>query len=362
MNNWDSIFFGNPLKDWAIALSIMIASFAAILIFNKIFISWFKKWAAKSENTFDDFVIQAIQKFIVPFLYYLSLFFAIHYLTFTTQVSNIMRVAMLFITSYFILRFITAAISYTIFNVLDKQENSDSKQRQANGLIIILKSIVWILGLVFLLNNLGYNVTAIITGLGIGGIAIALAAQAILGDIFSYFVIFFDKPFEIGDFITVGDKVGTVEYIGIKTTRIKAIGGEQIICANKDLTDSRVHNYKRMAKRRVLFQIGVTYQTSTAQIKKIPDIIKGIITGKENVDFDRSHFSGFGDFSLNFETAYYVAGSDFVVYMDAQQKIYIELLEAFRKEGIEFAYPTQTLFATTSSITKKEEEPVNKWN
>lgn len=361
MNNWDSIFFGNPLKEWAIAFGIVIVSFVAILLFNKIFISRFKKWAATTKNSFDDFIIQAIQKFIVPFLYYLILFFAIHYLALSTQVSSIIRVAILFIASYFIISFITATISFTIFNFLGKQENSDNKQRQARGLIVILKSVVWILGMIFLLNNLGYNVTAIITGLGIGGIAIALAAQTILGDIFSYFIIFFDRPFEIGDFITVGDKMGTVEYFGIKTTRIKSIGGEEIICANKDLTDSRLHNYKRMMKRRVLFQIGVTYQTSTAQIKKIPAIIKGIIAGKENVDFDRSHFSGFGDFSLNFETAYYVTGSDFVVYMDAQQKIYFELLEVFRKEGIEFAYPTQTLFADPS-ITKKGEEPINKWN
>lgn len=264
--------------------------------------------------------------------------------------------------TFFILRLINSAISYAIFNFLGRQEDSDTKQKQARGLIIILKSVVWILGMVFVLNNLGYNVTTIITGLGIGGIAIALAAQTILGDLFSYFVIFFDRPFEIGDFITVDDKMGTVEYIGIKTTRLKAIGGEQIICANKDLTDSRVHNYKRMLKRRVLMKTGVTYQTTTAQMKKIPEMIKQIITGKENVDFDRSHFSGFGDFSLNFETAYYITGSDFVVYMDAQQKIFFELLEAFRKEGIEFAYPTQTLFASGSFINKEEKETANKWN
>ena len=143
--------------------------------------------------------------------------------------------------------------------------------------------------LVFLVNNLGYNVTTIITVLGIGGIAVALAAQTVLGDFFSYFVIFFDRPFEIGDLIIVDDKViGAIEYIGIKTTRIRAISGEQIVCSNKDLTDSRVHNYKKMMRRRVVFSIGVIYQTTAEQMKKIPGIIKSIIDATDNATSDQT--------------------------------------------------------------------------
>ena len=260
----------------------------------------------------------------------------------------------LFIITYFILSLINSAIQYGIFSFLDKQENSDVKKKQARSLIIILKGVVWILGLVFLINNLGYNVTTIITGLGIGGIAVALAAQAVLGDFFSYFVIFFDRPFEIGDFIIVDDKViGAIEYIGVKTTRIRAISGEQIVCSNKDLTDSRVHNYKKMMRRRVVFSIGVIYQTTAEQMKKIPGIIKSIIDNTENATFDRSHFSAFGDFSMNFETVYFIEGPDYNMYMDAQQKIYLEILKAFEKENIEFAYPTQTLFAANTFCKKK---------
>ncbi len=216
---------------------------------------------------------------------------------------------------------------------------------------------MWILALVFLVNNLGYNVTTIITGLGIGGIAVALAAQAVLGDFFSYFVIFFDRPFEIGDFIIVDDKIiGAIEYIGVKTTRIRAISGEQIVCSNKDLTDSRVHNYKKMMRRRVVFSIGVIYQTTAEQMKKIPGIIKSIIESTENATFDRSHFSAFGDFSMNFETVYFIESPDYNMYMDAQQSIYLEILQAFEKEKIEFAYPTQTLFAANTFINQKDEK------
>lgn len=363
MNFLDRIFFGNPIMDWAIALGIIIVAFSFIKILRGPVLKKLKIWSTKSTNTFDDFVVLAIQKSVIPFLYFAAIFAALQYLTFNTRTNNVIHVAILFIVTFFILRLITSAIQYAIFTFLAKQENSEAKQKQARGLVIILKSVVWILGLVFLIDNLGYNVTTIVTGLGIGGIAIALAAQTILGDLFSYFVIFFDRPFEIGDFIIVDEKViGSIEYIGIKTTRIRAIAGEQIVCSNKDLTDSRVHNFKRMARRRVVFSVGVIYQTPAEKVKRIPSIIKRIIDNKEGVTFDRSHFSGFGDFSLNFESVYYIMSGDYTVYMDAQQQIYFEMLEAFEKEKIEFAYPTQTLFAANTFVEQKKEQQIAETN
>ena len=354
---WDRILFGNSFKDWAIALGIIAVSFSLIKVLKGPVIKKLEKWSHKTVITFDDFIVLAIEKTLIPFLYFAAIFGAFDYLTFNTRITHIIQVARLFIITYFILSLITSAIQYSIYSFLEKQENSDVKKKQARSLIIILKGVVWILGFVFLINNLGYNVTTIITGLGIGGIAVALAAQAVLGDFFSYFVIFFDRPFEIGDFIIVDNKIiGAIEYIGIKTTRIRAISGEQIVCSNKDLTDSRVHNYKKMQRRRVVFSIGVIYQTTAEQMKKIPGIIKSIIDNTENTTFDRSHFSAFGDFSMNFETVYYIESPDYNMYMDAQQKIYLELLQAFEKENIEFAYPTQTLFAANAFMNQAEEK------
>ena len=197
--------------------------------------------------------------------------------------------------------------------------------------------------MVFVLDNLGVKISAVVASLGIGGIAVALAAQTILGDLFSYFLILFDKPFEIGDFIIVGDKMGVVEYIGIKTTRIRALGGEQLIISNTDLTNSRVHNFKKMERRRVVFKLGVTYQTSAHNLKMIPQLIKGIIDKQVDATFDRGHFANYGDFSLNYEFVYYVTGPDHTKYMDIQQAINLSIFEAFATEKIEFAYPTQTL-------------------
>lgn len=356
MNFWNTVYFGNPLKDWAIAVGIMVVAFSLIKILRLPVLRRFKKWSEKTTNSFDDFVVLAIEKCVIPFLYFVAIYGALNYLTFTTRVNRVIEVALLFIITFYILRLLSSAVQYSVFTFLGQQENSETKQKQARGLILIFKALIWIVGIVFLMNNLGYNVTTIITGLGIGGIAVALAAQTILGDLFSYFVIFFDRPFEIGDFLKVDDKVGSVEYIGIKTTRIRSIGGEQLIFSNKDLTDSRVHNFKRMERRRVVFSIGVIYQTTAEQLKKIPGIIKEIIESIEGATFDRSHFSEFGDFSLNFESVYYIAGPDFTEYMNRQQNIYLQIFEAFEKENIEFAFPTQTLFAGNSFVKAKEEK------
>lgn len=350
---WDQLFLGNPLKDWAIVIGITVTVFMLIKFLKKPALKRLHKWTASTTNTFDDFIILTLETTVIPLLYFIIVYFALQYLEFNPTTDRVLKVAILFVGTFYILRLLTSFISYLITSFIGREEGSESKQKQARGLILILKGVIWILGIVFLLNNSGYDVTTILAGFGIGGIAIALAAQAILGDLFSYFVIFFDRPFEIGDFIIVGDKIGAVEYIGIKTTRVKAISGEQIVFSNKDLTDSRLHNFKRMQRRRVVFKTGVTYQTSAELIKKIPAIIKEIIGSKENTDFDRSHFSEFGDFSLNFETVYFINSNDYNIYMDVQQKIYIEILERFEKENIEFAYPTQTLLAGNSFVTKK---------
>lgn len=351
---WDKLILGNPLKDWAIALGIIVAVFMLINLLKKPALRRFQKWTASTANTFDDFIILILETTVIPLLYFITVYFALQYLVLESRADHVLKVAMLFVSTFYMLRLVTSFLTYVVTNLVGRGEDSESKQKQARGLILILKGVIWILGIVFLLNNSGYDVTTIIAGLGIGGIAIALAAQAILGDLFSYFVIFFDRPFEIGDFIIVEDKIGAVEYIGIKTTRIKAISGEQIVFANKDLTDSRLHNFKRMQRRRVVFKTGVTYQTSSDLIKKIPGMIKEIIGGVEIVDFDRSHFSEFGDFSLNFETVYFINSNDYNIYMDVQQKIYLEILEGFENENIEFAYPTQTLFAANSFGVKNE--------
>ena len=320
-----------------------MVSISVILIFKKIFLRKLSKWSARTSTNIDDFIIATIDRSIVPLLFLTASYFAMGTLALNARAEKIIRVSFLIIATYFALRILTSLVRQLVFSLIRKQDDRATKEKQAKGLLIIGNIVIWAVGIVFLIDNLGYNVTTLVAGLGIGGIAIALAAQTILGDLFSYFVIFFDRPFEIGDFIIVEDKMGTVEYVGIKTTRIRTLGGEQLICSNTYLTNARVHNYKRMEQRRVVFKLGVVYQTSQERLKSIPAIIKKIIESKDEVAFDRGHFSGFGESSMDFEFVYYVGSPDYNLFMDKQQDIYFDIVTEFENRRIEFAYPTRTL-------------------
>lgn len=279
----------------------------------------------------------------MPMLYLLAIHFSLQYLILSARFAKIENTAIMVTITFFLLRIFSSVIEYAFKKALLKREHSAQREKQSKGFLLIIQIVVWATGTLFLIDNLGYDITTIIAGLGIGGIAIALAAQTILGDLFSYLVIFFDKPFEIGDFIIIDEKMGTIEYIGIKTTRIRSLGGEQLICSNTDLTNSRVHNYKRMQERRVVFELGIVYNTPPEKIKMIPQMIERIIKSNDNTRFDRAHFKSFGDFSLKFEVVFYVLSPDYNTYMDIQQVINIKLFELFEKEKIEFAFPTQTI-------------------
>lgn len=340
------VFLGNAVKDWGIAIGVFIGVYILVKIFEYLLVRYLKNLATKTKTQVDDFLIEVIHTSVVPMAYFGGVYLGMRYLSFSENVYNVTHIALLVVFTFYVLRIIISAVRFSVYSYLDKQEEADVKKKQARGILIIINVVIWSLGVVFLLDNLGKDVTAIIAGLGVGGIAIALAAQTILGDLFSYFVIFFDQPFELGDFIVLDDKSGNVEYVGVKTTKIRTLTGDLLIVSNTDLTNSRVHNYKKMAERRIVFKLGFIYQTKHEQLKQIPTLIKSIIESVEGVRFDRSHFSGYGDFSLNFETVYYVTAPDYAIYMDKQQEIYLALFKKFEEEGIVFAYPTQTLFHT----------------
>lgn len=346
----DQTFWGNTLQAYAIALGIFIFGLILVKVLQKIVLRRLKKWAEKTETTLDDLLIKSVEKSIIPLLYYGVFYSALTSLALHDRASRIIEVASLFILTFFIIRFISSTIMFMISYFIKKQERGEEKARQLRGMTVLINIFVWVIGIVFLMDNLGFDISAVVAGLGIGGIAIALAAQTILGDLFSYFVIFFDRPFEVGDMITVQDKIGTVEYTGIKTTRIRALTGEQLVFSNTDLTNSRIHNFKKMNERRVLFRLGVIYQTTAAQLGEISKFVREIIESHSDVRFDRGHFASYGDFSLNFEFVYFIIGSDYVKYMDTQQSINLKIYSEFEKRGIEFAYPTQTLFVNKEEV------------
>ncbi|ETZ19574.1 mechanosensitive ion channel family protein [Pedobacter sp. V48] len=344
MNNiLNQIIWGNSLYNWIVATAIILILCLIIKLLRSVVLKRLKRWAEQTNTNWDNFAVSLAESAGIPLLYISSFYFGLNTLAFPDKVENIIHVAYLAAFTFFILKVISAAFRKFVYSFIRREENSEAKEKQAGGLIAIANVVIWILGVVFLVDNLGYNVTTLIAGLGVGGIAIALAAQAVLGDLFSYFVIYFDRPFEIGDFVVVDNDNGIIEYIGIKTTRIRTLSGEQLVCSNTDLTNSRLHNFKRMEKRRIVFTLGVTYQTTHQQLSEIPALVKEIISSKPKLQFDRGHFSGYGDFSLNFEFVYYVLDPDYNIYMDNQQTVYLEIFAEFEQKGIEFAYPTQTL-------------------
>jgi small-conductance mechanosensitive channel len=223
-------------------------------------------------------------------------------------------------------------------------QDRDETTKSAIHLIANLaKGIIWVFGILLVMSNFGINVTSLMAGAGIAGIAVAFALQGILSDLFSSFSIYFDKPFNVGDFIKTGDSMGTVRHIGIKSTRVLALTGEEIVLSNQELTSAKIQNFGLMEERRVMIHFGVVYETPVEKLKKIPDIVKKIIETLDDTRFDRSHFMSFGDSSLNFETVYYILSSDYNVHMDRQQEIILAIVKRFEEEGISFAYPTRTI-------------------
>jgi small-conductance mechanosensitive channel len=216
--------------------------------------------------------------------------------------------------------------------------------------------LLWTMVLLAMLSNLGVNITAFIASLGVGGIAIALAAQTILGDLFASVSIAMDKPFEVGDFIVLGSVAGTVEYVGVKTTRIRSLGGEQVVMSNTELLKQTISNYKRLMQRRIVFGFGVARGTTAEQAEAIPGIVQGAVQASERLRFDRAHFKGFGESSLDYEVVYIVLDPGYNVYMDEQQRINLALMRALDERGIDFAFPTRVLHVASAPAAPPDKQ------
>jgi len=344
-------FGGNLVHKYLIAIAAFIISFLVVKFISAIGIRHLKKFAKKTKIEWDDFIIHLISKNATWFSLVLSLYIGVSFITLTPKIQRVTLSIFVILITFVVVRMVQGLIRYW-FEIKYFKENKDvGKISIMRNMLILFNTLLWAGAVLFILDNLGFDITTVVAGLGIGGVAIALASQNILSDIFSYFTIFFDKPFEVGDFIVVNGKSGTIQHIGIKTTRITSLQGEELVFGNSDLIKSCIQNFKKLQSRRVVQTLGVAYETPQDKLKKIPDIITEVIKNKESIRFDRAHFQSFGDFSLNFEYVYYVDSASYLDFMDIQQKINFELFDSFAKEGIEFAYPTQTLFVNQVSTT-----------
>ncbi len=243
--------------------------------------------------------------------------------------------------------------------VLRSRVQNDPSSSAALGLLYTAVQVVFLTVVVLIgLSTLGINISALLAGLGVGGIAVALAAQNILGDLLASLSIVLDKPFVVGDFIVTGSDRGTVEHIGIKTTRLRSISGEELILSNKDLLESRVQNYKRMWRRRVVQKFGVVYSTPAEVLEKIPEWVKSAVHSHKKLAFDRCHFMAYGESSLDFELVFFVDDPEYNVFMDLQQLVLLELIRKFAVEGVDFAFPSRTIYLDKIPPLKIQSPPV----
>lgn len=344
-------YFNNSVRDYLIVFGSILLGMAILRLFRKTLLKRLIKWSESTETPVDDYIVDGIKRFGLPILNFTLLYFGVNYLTLSELTSKYVHGIVSVIITYFALRLISSTVLLILKSNIRKQDQGEAKIKQIGGIMLLLNIVIWSVGLLFLFDNLGYNVTTIIAGLGIGGIAIALAAQNILGDLFNYFVIFFDRPFEIGDFIVIDDKRGHVEHIGIKTTRVKSLSGEQLIFSNSDLTKSRIHNFKRMERRRVVFFLGIVYETPLEQLRRIPEMISQIIKEQGGVTLDHVHFLAYGEYNLKFEIIYFVESPEYNRYAEIQERINLRIFEVFQENGIRFAYPTQTILTARDNST-----------
>lgn len=337
------VFWNNSIAEYLASGIWFVGWITVLLLFQ-----WVLKSRVKNSNEvthIQGVILQLLAAASTPFLIILSLYLAVQSLVLPELAQKIFFISLVIMA---IQQVMVAAQIIANYITRTQLQDEPSSKNAFQTITTVAKFFIAILGFLFILQNVGINVTSLIAGLGIGGIAIALAAQNILGDLFSSFAILFDKPFVPGDFIVVGKNSGVVQKVGIKTTRIRALQGEEIVIPNKELTSARIQNFKKLQERRVAFNVGVTYDTPTAKLKKIPGIVQKIVEDVKTARYDRTHLCEFGDSALIFEIVYYITESDYVVYMDAQQEIDLGIIEAFAKNKIQFAFPTQTVHVLKS--------------
>ena len=336
----------NTGLDYFYAFLIFLGTLIILKIFQIIILNRLSKLAQKTKTNLDDTLISTFKSIRPPFYFLIAFYLSVKSLILPLLVFKIFKVLLIIVIVYEVIRAVEKILDYLInlyFSKKDQKDTSEHSKAMIKTLQSIIRVFLWLIGLTLILGNLGINITSLIAGLGIGGVAIALALKNILSDIFSSFSIYIDKPFEVGDFIALGKDKGRVEKIGLKSTRIKTPQGEELVISNQELTSLRVQNFRKMKERRALFNLGVVYGTSQMKLKAIPRIVKEIINKEKLAKFERCYFIEFGDFSLIYEVVFYIHSKEYEDFLKTKHIINLEIYKQFEKEGIEFAYPTQTL-------------------
>jgi small-conductance mechanosensitive channel len=340
-----SILYANSTSDYLTALIVFLGIILILYAFKFIILKKLQKLSKKTKSEVDDIMLAFIDGINWQLYVLLAIFISLKLIV----VPNFLDQIINWILGIGIVYYVVRALQHVIDFFIKRAEKTSSTGKSVDAQTMqvvgrIMKWSLWVLAIIFLLGNLGINITPLLAGVGVGGIAIAFALQTILEDLFASVSIYLDKPFTIGDFIVIGENSGIVKHIGVKSTRIQTLQGEELVVSNRELTEVRVHNYKKLEKRRVVINYGVTYDTPNSKLKKIPTIVSKVINRQEQAEHNRTHFKNFGQSSLEFETVFFIDSSEYIIMMDNRQEINLGIKAAFEKEGIEIAYPTQTLY------------------
>lgn len=352
---WRQLYEDNSRHDWIIALCVFAGITLLFGIAKRIVLFRLAKIAERTETDLDDLFVDLVRRTTRFFLIVMAGRIASHWLTLTdgthAWLSRVAVVAMWFQIGLWGVVLVQFAMQRA---VRSKGVDDPARTMGSSILTLIGRVVVWTTVGLLCLSNLEVDVTALITGLGVSGIAVALALQNVLGDLFASIAILLDKPFVVGDAIQIGDFNGTVETIGIKTTRLRSVTGEQIVVGNSDLVHSRIRNFKRLTERRSVFSVGVVYSTPYEKLERVPAMLREIVESIPNTRFDRAHFTKFGDWALLFEVVYFCTRPEYNALMDIQQSINLAIRKRFEQEGIEMAFPTQTVIHVGADTSRNE--------
>lgn len=338
-------WWGNSVQQYALSFAIFITLLIVCKVFETHIVHHLKKLSETTDTDVDDTVVRVLDEIPLLFFMVVAIYYPITLLNVPAIVDKV--ASAIFIIALVVQAVISTSKLLEFFarKLLFKNEKEAAKNVTIfNGFKLIAEIAIWSIGIILILSNLGVDVSSLVASLGIGGVALALASQKVLGDMFSSFSIFIDKPFEVGDMIKVGNDMGSVKKIGLKTTRIQTLDGQELVIGNEELTSSRIHNFKKMKRRRIRFTLGVTYDTPSRKLRKIPEMLTEMFETEEGATLDRVHFKSFNDSSLDFEIVYHVESQDYAEYMDIQQRVNLDIVDTFNKAKIEFAFPSRTVY------------------
>ncbi|MDR6890858.1 MULTISPECIES: mechanosensitive ion channel family protein [Variovorax] len=352
----DTTLLGLPTRDVALAIAAALAAYLAMRLVLRYVIGRTRQLAQRTSNHVDDMVVDVLGSTNRVFLLLAALLVGVGMLDLSERWNQRVEQLWFIALALQIGLWFTKAISLGLRRYEERHGSSGMTQVSASAVLLSwsLRTLLWAVVLLAVLSNLGVNITAFVASLGVGGIAIALAVQNILGDLFASLSIAVDKPFEVGDAIGIGDLSGTVQHIGLKTTRLRSLTGEQIVISNTDLLKQVVKNYRRMDERRIAFKFGMSYRSDPEKLEAVPGIVKRLIESRPKLRLDRVHFQAFGESSLDFEVVYFVTTPDYGLYMDEQQRLNLQMMREFGALGLEFAIPARSVYVTSDGGSPAE--------